>query len=83
MSVSHDTMRPEDLIPEFLYVLQQLNRGKYILMKDHPEDWDSEECSDYLAELFDVLDQEAPVGFYFGARMGDGSDYGFWEAEEI
>lgn len=32
--------------------------------------------------LFDALNDIAPGGCYFGAHMGDGSDFGFWECEE-
>lgn len=70
-TISHGTMRPEDLIPKLLEVLEELN----------PEAG-QEAQSQFLSELFDLLDQEAPEGFYFGSHPGDGSDYGFWQMEE-
>jgi len=41
----------------------------------------SEECSFDLECLFNALDSLAPIGTYFGAHEGDGSDFGFWEDE--
>jgi len=35
-----------------------------------------------LVDFFDALNDIAPDGAYFGSHPGDGSDYGFWEAEE-
>lgn len=31
-----------------------------------------------VADLIDALDCYAPSGMYFGAHVGDGSDFGFW-----
>lgn len=49
--------------------------------EDH-EWWQSEECSEYLAELFDAMDELAPAYVMFGSREGDGADYGFWPLVE-
>lgn len=36
-----------------------------------------------LDDLFQALDGAAPEGTYFGATEGDGSDFGFWQIEEV
>lgn len=99
VSVSEHTMRPQDLVPRFLTALKELDSMRYIAIVfavhplppayvedegDDSEWWDSEECQHFLwEELFDALNDCAPDGFYFGAHPGNGSDYGFWESEEI
>ena len=35
-----------------------------------------------LEELFDLLNDLAPEGYYFGAHEGDGADFGFWKWKE-
>ena len=85
-SLSHATMRPQDLIPRFLDFLREHAPEKYAQLpspvipsdEDHPW-WGSEEAQYLLEDLFDALDEIAPEGCYFGAHPGDGSDYGFWE----
>ena len=81
-TISHGTMRPEDLIPKFLEVLEELNPKVSESAKRWNELAIQEVQSQFLSELFDLLDQEAPEGFYFGSHPGDGSDYGFWQMEE-
>lgn len=81
-TISHGTMRPEDLIPKFLEVLEELNPKVGESAKRWNELAIQEAQSQFLSELFDLLDQEAPEGFYFGSHPGDGSDYGFWQMEE-
>lgn len=82
-TVSHGTMRPEDLIPAFLDVLRELaperaadfERTHLVVPVDGLED---EEQAEALDELFTLLDNAAPEGYTFGSHEGDGSDYGFW-----
>ena len=50
---------------------------------DHHPWWQSEECTEVISDLMDLLsDIAAPHGLYFGAHPGDGSDFGFWRHEE-
>lgn len=93
-SISHGTMRTEDLIPIFLSELYDL--AKRYSVADHlrlcreiqhridtePGYFDSEGASYDLNEsLFNALNEHAAPYFYFGAHPGDGSDYGFWLCE--
>ncbi len=96
-SVSHATMRPQDLIPAFLDCIKEIAPAhyeglmvnpfceppSYAMDDDNSPYWDGESCSAFLNEtLWTILEEHAPEGFYFGSHPGDGSDYGFWEVEE-
>lgn len=90
-SISSGTMRPEDLIPAFLYALEHQDkrtRAHYNLCRSinariGNDDYYGSEDSDFdLEALCDALDSYAPEGFYFGSHPGNGSDYGFWLSEE-
>ena len=93
-SISHGTMRLEDLIPDFLSELADLalaNKNKEHLKrvkeieKDLKKDkYFSTENADFdLDDLFDMLNEYAPPYFYFGGHSGDGSDYGFWLIDNL
>jgi hypothetical protein len=91
-SISHATMRNEDLIPCFRDELETLlsRQSRRFKRKEYratireadkiikSEDWDSEAADYALDALFGALEAFAPPYTYFGAHEGDGSDYGFW-----
>lgn len=86
-TVSHGTMRNEDLIPCFADVLFSLPKGTahfggLICDASSVTDYQSEDSALILEMLFDALDYMAPEGYYFGAHPGDGSDYGFWPVDD-
>lgn len=106
-TVSHGTLRLEDLIPAFVDFANEsgLDLGKLRreaalwvagpehyeraypgrLAKRHPdrESAYSITGNDILEELFDAINDALPEGTYFGAHVGDGSDYGVWESEDL
>lgn len=94
-SISHGTMRNEDLIPDFLALLEQLarkakNRNHISLcvdiqrrMKQFNYYTSTDADMDLNEILFPCLDEYAAPYFYFGPHPGDGSDYGFWPSEDI
>ena len=90
-TVSSGTMRPKDLIPEFLDCLESQKditpsdsqlcvkiRKCFEDEEDAEAYFDSEDAGWDLEQLFDALEAYAPPYFYFGAHEGNGSDYGFW-----
>jgi hypothetical protein len=84
----HGTMRPEDLLPAFLAECDRLavtvsteTRAIAKAMAD-PDAVALQSAADEALEVFfDALSGVAPFGCYFGAHVGDGSDYGYWLSE--
>ena len=89
-SVSHATLREEDLIPAFEEVLDsagvEYDRPAAVdklLLGQALTDDEQEEIGFYLNEtLFHLLDGIAPKGTCFGANEGDGACFGFWAVDE-
>ena len=51
------------------------NRDKW------PEGFDEDAAWEILDDMISALNDICPEGVYFGAHIGDGSDFGFWEME--
>ena len=95
-SVSHGTLRSQNLLPAFLEVIK--DTAEYcqliscpapgypwpnsIFSCDAHEWWDSDEACEIGEEIHTILNDYAPEGFYFGTHPGDGSDFGYWENVE-
>lgn len=82
-SISHGTMRDEDLIDAFsseLHYLAKANKRikEFRALLKECESYAPDDAPDIVNDLFDALQELAPPYFYFGAHPGDGSDYGFW-----
>ncbi len=92
-TISHGTLRTQDLLPTFIAVLSEVVPAEYAQLCLHPfgaipahaqdDDsaawWDDEGLS-LLEAVTEALEACAPYGAYFGAGAGDGSDFGFWPA---
>ncbi len=87
-SVSHGTLRNEDLLSAFAGELDcQLKRQstrfkraafRKLIREANSIDPDSDDASELVNELIDALNEFAPPYGYFGTNEGDGSDFGFW-----
>jgi hypothetical protein len=91
-SISTGTLRPQDLIPVFLGVLEECDKEAADQIQDkiptealEDEDhewWEGEDPAWALEECEEALNDHAPPGCYFGANEGDGADFGFWKESE-
>lgn len=89
-SVSHGTLRMEDLMPAFLdeakaHRLTRAERKQVTAIahawaKANHDDADIDTNSD-LDDVADIINNHTLPGFYFGAHPGDGSDFGYWLSE--
>ena len=98
-TISHGTLRPQDLLPRFLEALYSLDPKAaepygitpdgfppvpaHALKDDDAEWWDTEDCAYVLERVTEMLESLAPDGHYFGTLEGDGSDFGFWPLDSL
>lgn len=92
-SISHGTLRTEDLLGAFSYTLERLAKREvppnYVALKlvreaeehlklEEPTDEQIVAAMDLVADLEDALQDYAPAYCYFGTLQGDASEFGFW-----
>ncbi len=91
-TVSHGTLRSEDLLDAFSSELEDLIQRSEWTGNYHNRDllvnlvWgarqidpDSDIASEIIEEMMNAMNNEfAPSFTYFGTNEGDGSDFGFW-----
>lgn len=91
-TISHGTLRPEDLIPAFETTLRALGgrpseSDTETLERFHDDTIpqtgeDLDDIHEWLLEsLGDSIEALLPEGWRFGTLEGDASDFGIWEVE--
>lgn len=93
-SISHGTLRTEDLLEAFRSELDYISNVQahretldavtafQTAASYYPELYETETASEILECLTSYLEELAPAYCYFGAHEGDGSDFGFWPSRE-
>ena len=92
-TISHGTLRSEDLLASFSDELRRLvgkdaaaawpylstlTGANDCLAEVQESDNEPADAQEIINELADFLSELAPPYCYFGAHPGDGSDFGFW-----
>lgn len=92
-SISHGTLRTEDLIialsdelwrlaPEHDMV-QECEAIQTLWAAGWTEIYEAPEAQETLKALVDAMDEYAPPYCYFGTLDGDGSDFGYWPNMDV
>lgn len=91
-SISHGTLRSEDLLPAFLATLGELDRdaahalafevGETLMALFDGREGAEEDAGWLMERLDDRISEVLPPGWYFGTIEGDGADFGIWQDEE-
>ena len=84
-SISHGTLRSQDLGVAFLTTLQILDPAAAATLDlvALGIDWDSDEGAELLDSLEEAINETLPEGWHFGAHEGDGSDLGIWQEDRV
>ncbi len=88
-SISWGTLRSKDLVRSFTSEYERLGgrpsnirRFDNVIIGNNLSASHDEELTWALEDLFELLNEMAPEGSYFGAHEGDGADFGFWLLSE-
>jgi hypothetical protein len=87
-SISHGTLRLEDLVVTFLDFLTMHAPGEARQIQGNAlpyllEGMDRDAAlAEVLADCCAALEAIAPEGHFFGAHPGDGADFGFWPLDD-
>jgi len=81
----HATLREEDLIPAFLDAIEMVDPVEAMeLRNNYTEEIERADPEFCWETLLDALNRHVPPYSYFGAHIGDASDFGVWpNLEEI
>lgn len=83
-TVSHGTLRPQDLAPAFLALADGIDAVVPADVREAVEAGiadDAEGADELLESLVHAIDDALPTYLRFGAHEGDGSDFGVWPQE--
>lgn len=88
-TVSHGTLRTEDLLEAFASELERLCDNCQVIIEEandlagkladgDADALDKSAALELVNDLIDELNNYAPPDMYFGAHEGDGADFGWW-----
>ena len=87
--ISSGTLRPEDIVPELVYLAKRVrmnreDRKRINTLERELDAIGDESQVDYeiLADLYDILDTYVPPYCYLGSHEGDGALIGVWLAQD-
>ena len=97
-SISHGTLKIDDLLEAFGWELQHIegataehlalaNEARqlahaYTFADSDETEDEADRANDLVDKLTEALNELAPAYCYFSAHEGDGSDFGFWPSME-
>ena len=89
VSISHATLRNEDILPTFLNVLEKLDIDrKYKSVIEEGKEYiannfesENGEMNEYICgDLFNALDSFSPDGYEFGPHIANATYIGWWKS---
>ncbi len=91
--VDYASLRSQDMLPVFLAILAGIDDDDFIKetfceipyeaqIDDEHKFWETEDCLWVMDCVVERLNEFCPDDHYFGAHMGNGSDFGVWRCED-